>query len=103
MKPKVLELKNLSDWSHINVCFYDHSKHKKAKGVNRNVITTISHNKYKHVLLNNKCLEHSMNIILSKDHRIGTYQINKISLPCFHNKIYIQNNGHHGIALGYLS
>ena len=67
------------------------------------VITTISHNKYKDVLLNNKCLEHSMNIILSKDHRIGTYQINKISLPCFHNKIYIQNNGHHGIALGYLS
>ena len=44
-----------------------------------------------------------MNIILSKDHRIGTYQINKISLPCFDNKIYIQNNGHHGIALGYLS
>ena len=36
----------------------DNSENKKAKGVNRNVVTTISHNKYKDVLLNNKCLRH---------------------------------------------
>ena len=30
------------------------SDNKKAKGVNRNVAATISHNKYKDVLLNNK-------------------------------------------------
>ena len=30
----------------------DNSKHKKAKGVNKNVVTTISHNEYKDVLLN---------------------------------------------------
>ena len=42
---------------------------KKAKGVNGNVAATISHNKYKYVLLNNKCLRHSMNRIQSKDHR----------------------------------
>ena len=30
----------------------DKSEHKKAKGVNRNVIATISYNKYKNVLLN---------------------------------------------------
>ena len=27
-----------------------------------------------------------------KDHRIGTYEINKISLPCFDDKVYIQNS-----------
>ena len=32
----------------------DNSEHKKAKGVNRNVVAPISHNEYKGVLLNNK-------------------------------------------------
>ena len=41
----------------------DNSEHKKAKGVNRNVVATISHNKYKYVLLNNKSIRHSMNRI----------------------------------------
>ena len=39
----------------------NNSEHKKAIGVNRNVVATISHNEYKDVLLNNKCLRHSMN------------------------------------------
>ena len=34
----------------------DNSEHKKAKGVNESVVTTISHNEYKDVLLNSKCL-----------------------------------------------
>ena len=54
------------------------SEHKKAKGVNRDVFATIRHNEYKDVLLNNKCLRHSMNRIQCKDHRIGAYEINKI-------------------------
>ena len=56
----------------------DNSEHKKAKGVNRNVVAIISHNEYKDLPLNNKCLRHSMNNIQSKDHGIGTYEINKI-------------------------
>ena len=36
-------------------------------------------NEYKYVLLNNKCLRHSMNITQSEDHIIGAYEINKIS------------------------
>ena len=80
----------------------DNSEHKKAKGVNKNVVATISHNEYKDVLLNKKCLRHSMNRIQSKDHRIGTYEINKISLSYFDDKIYIQNNGFDGLALGYV-
>ena len=71
----------------------DNSEHKKAKDVNKNVVATISHNEYKDVLLNKKCLRHSMNRILRKDHGIGTFEINKISFPYLDNKIYIQNNG----------
>ena len=36
----------------------DNSEHKKAKGVNKNVVATIIHNEYKDVLLNKKCLRH---------------------------------------------
>ena len=53
-------------------------EHNKAKGLNRNVNATISHNEYKDVLLNNKYLTNSLNRIQSKDHRIGIYEINKI-------------------------
>ena len=34
-----------------------------------------------------------MNRIQRKDRRIGTNEINKISLSCFDDKIYIQSNG----------
>ena len=34
-----------------------------------------------------------MNRIQNKDHRIGTYEINQMSLFYFDDKIYIQNNG----------
>ena len=81
----------------------DNSEHKKAKSVNKNVVATISHNEHKDVLLNKKCLIHSMNRIHSKDQRIGTYKINKISLSYFDDKIFIQNNGCDVLALGYWS
>ena len=48
-------------------------------------------------------LRHSINRIQSKDYRIGTYGVNKILLSCFDDKIYIQNNGYEGLALGYQS
>ena len=34
----------------------ENSQHKKAKGVNKNVVATTRHNEYKDVLLNNKCI-----------------------------------------------
>ena len=79
----------------------DNNEHKKAKDVNRNVVATINHNKCKDVVLNKKYLRHLMNKIQRKDHRIGTYEMNNISLSCFDDKIYIQNNGCDGLALGY--
>ena len=41
--------------------------------------------------------------IQSKNHRIGVYEINKISLSCFDNKIHIFKNRCNGLALGYES
>ena len=69
--------------------------------MNKNVVATISQNEYKAVLLNNKCIRHSVNRIQIKDHSIGTYEINKISLLCFDDKLYIQNNRYDGFAVGY--
>ena len=66
----------------------DNSKHKKGKDVNKNVISAISHSEYKDDLLNQKCLRYSTNRIKSKNHRIGTYEINKTSLSYFDDKIY---------------
>ena len=59
--------------------------------MNKNVVATISHDEYQDILLYKKCVSHSMNRIQSKDHRIGTYEINKISLSYFGD----------GLALGY--
>ena len=47
--------------------------------------------------MNNKCVRQSMNIIQSKDHKTETYEVNKISLSCFDDKVYIQNNDHGGV------
>ena len=44
-----------------------------------------------------------MNRIQSKYHRLETYEIKKISLSCFDDKVYIQNNGYDGLAFGYYS
>ena len=59
----------------------DNSEHKKSKSVKRNVVATISHNEYKDV-----------------EYKVIQY---KISLTCFDDKIYIQNNEYDGLALGY--
>ena len=62
---------------------------KKVKGVNKNVFGAISHNEHKDILLNKKCLRHSMNSIQSNGHRIRTYEINKIYLSCVDDNIHI--------------
>ena len=81
----------------------DSSEHKKGKGVIKNVVVRIGHSKCRDVLLNNKCLMYLLNRIQSKNPKIGTYDINKISLSYFDDKIYILNNGYDGLALGYWS
>ena len=79
----------------------DGSEHKKAKCVNKNIVATISHDEYKHFLLNKKCLRHSMSRIQGKVHRIGAYYVSKTFLSLFEDKIYIQNNGYNGLDFDY--
>ena len=77
----------------------DNSDHNKTKGLYKNIVAAINHNEYKDVLFNNKCIRHWM--IEFKVKNIRTYEIDKVSLSCFCDKIYIQSNGYGGLALGY--
>ena len=79
----------------------DSSDHKKANGVNKSGLLTISHGEYEGVLLDNECLRHSMIRFQNNNHRIRIYEINKICLSCFDDKIHILNNGYDGLVLGY--
>ena len=40
-------------------------------------------NEFKDVLFNKKIIGHKMKRIQAKKHKIGTYEIDKISLSCF--------------------
>ena len=72
----------------------DNEEIKKAKGVNRNVVKKIRHKKYIDVLkFNKKMIKHKRKSIQSKLHKIGTYDIYKISLSCFDDKRYILDYG----------
>ena len=52
-----------------------------AKGVN---IAT-EFNEFKATLFNKKIIKHKMRRIQGKNHKMGTYEINKISLSCFND------------------
>ena len=60
-----------------------------AKGVS---IAT-EFDKFKDVLFNEKNIRHKMKRIQSKKHKLGTYEINKISLSYFDNKRYVLDDG----------
>ena len=64
----------------------DGGKIKIAKGVSKNGVKNIRHEGYINVLFNNKMMRHKMKRIQSKLHRIGTYDVCKISLSCFDDK-----------------
>ena len=66
----------------------------KAKGVNKN----LRHKEYVDFLSNKKVVRHKMKRIQSALHRIGTYDINKISLSCFDNKSYVLDDGMNTLA-----
>ena len=66
---------------------------KKTKGVNKNIVKIIRHKGYVDVLFNKNLIRHKMKRIQSKLHKIGTYDVRKISLSCFECKRYILNDG----------
>ena len=67
----------------------DNEEVTKANGVNKK----IRHKEFVDALFSKKVIRHNMKRIQSKLHKIGTYDICKISLSCFDDKIYVLDNG----------
>ena len=55
---------------------------------------------FKDVLFNKKIIRHKVKKIQAKKHKIGTYEIDKISLSYFDDKRYVLDDGIH--TLDYL-
>ena len=72
---------------------------KKQRVWKKNIISAISHSKYKYFLLN-QFFWGMFDRIQSKNHRIGTSENNKI-LYQIYDKIHILNNEYDGLALAY--
>ena len=72
----------------------DGKEHNTAKGVN---IATEFDN-FKDVLFNEKNIRHKMKRIQSKKYKLGTYEIDKISLSCLDNKRYVLDYGIHTLS-----
>ena len=66
----------------------------KVKGLNKR----LRHKEFADILFNKRIIRHSMKRIQSKLHRIGTYDICKISLPCFDDKGYVLDDGINTLA-----
>ena len=54
--------------------------------------------KFKDVLFNNKIIRHKVKRNESKKHKLGTYEINKISLSYFEDKRYVLDDGNYTIS-----
>ena len=71
-------------------------KFKKAKGINKNVVKNKKHKKYINVFFNEKMIRHKMKKIRIKLHRIGTYNVCKMS--SFDDKRYTLGDGINSLA-----
>ena len=80
LKSKTHSMKNL-----------DGKESNTAKGVN--IATEL--NEFKDTLFNKKVVRLKMRRIQSKKHKIGTYEVNKISLSCLYNKRFVLDDGIH--------
>ena len=67
----------------------DGKKSNTVKGTN----TATEFNEFKDTLFIKKVLRHKMKRIQNKKHKIGTYEIDKISLSCFDDKRFVLDDG----------
>ena len=65
-----------------------------AKGVS--VATEFK--RFRNILFNKKIIRDKMRRIKAKNHKLGTYKINKISLSVFDYKRFVLNDGIHTLA-----
>ena len=64
-----------------------------SKGVN----IAVEFSEFKDVLFNKKIIWHKMKRIHAKKHKIGTYEIDKISLLCFDDKRFVLGDEIHAL------
>ena len=83
LKSKMYSMKNI-----------DGKESNTAKGVN---IAT-EFNEFKDTLFNKKVVRHKIKRMQSKKHKIGTYEVNEVSLLCFDDERFVLDGGTHTLA-----
>ena len=71
------------------------------KSTNKGYNAFIEFKEFDDTLFQKKILRHKMRGVISKNHNVGTYEANKISLSCFDDKRYILRNGINTLAYGH--
>ena len=74
---------------------------RKAKGVKKSVVRTISHQDYLDCLLNTKQMKHSFHAIRCHRHRLYTVKQTKLSLSSFDDKRYLLDCSIHSLPYGH--
>ena len=78
----------------MNSIKFDNGKQKwSVKGVSRIAQTSLKHDVYENVLTTNNRIRTNNITIGSNNHQLETNCINKIALPAFDDKRFIQENG----------
>ena len=70
----------------------------KETNTTKGVSVATGFKKFKSILFNKKIVRHKMRRTQTKNHKLGTYEINKISLPCFDDKRFIIKDGIHTLV-----
>ena len=65
----------------------------KEQNTAKRVSIATEFNEFKDVLFNKKIIRHKMKRTQSKKHKLGTYEIDKISLSCFDDKRCVLDDG----------
>ena len=75
---------------------------RQQKEIKKNIIKKdITHENYKNTLFNAEQMIHKIKTIRSENHELGSYEINKVSLSCFDDKRYLNDDGVTSYAYGH--
>ena len=69
----------------------------RAKDANKK----LRHDGFYDVLFDKNVIRHNMKRIQAKKHRLGTYDVFKVSLSCFDDKRYVLDDGIKSLAYGH--
>ena len=66
-----------------------------------NLVLLKEFNEFKDVLFNKQVIRHKVKGIQAKKHKIGTYEVDKISLSCFDEKRHVLDDRVHTLDYFY--